>query len=175
MDTGMLFVIIVGAVGLIAMLWLRTRSHRVALRHRASLMDMQLGSPAGVDDAVREQALLLLDRDEKIAAIKLVHEQGGLGLREARDFVTHLESTTTFMHDDYDSRAVDDRPQARESHDWRAADHRPAQEHHDWRVDDSPAPSGNDWSSSDSSSSSGSDWSSSDSGSSDSGSSSSSD
>jgi HAMP domain-containing protein len=183
MDAGTLLVMIVGAVGLIAMLWLRTRTHRQSLRHRASLMDLQHRPPASVDDATREQALLLLDRDEKIAAIKLVHERGGLGLREARDFVTHLEATTTFVpndpsdqpaHQGHDWGAPDSRP-AHQGHDWRAADnHRSAQEHHDWRVDDGPAQPSSDWSSSDSGSQSSSDWSSSDSSSSDSGSSSSS-
>ncbi|MBA3468858.1 MAG: hypothetical protein H0T53_04350 [Herpetosiphonaceae bacterium] len=170
MDLGTLLVIIIGAVGLIAVLWLRTRSHRVGLRHRASMMDMQLNPHARIDDDTREQALLLLDRNEKIAAIKLVHEQGGLGLRESRDFVAHLESTTTFEPNDPNA------PTSLSSSEWRTDDARPAaHEGHDWRSDDSPAHSSNDWSSSDSGSHSSSDWSSSDSGSSDSGSSSSAD
>ena len=183
MDAGTLLVMIVGAVGLIALLWLRTRSHRQSLRHRASLMDLQHRPPASVDDETREHALLLLDRDEKIAAIKLVHERGGLGLREARDFVAHLEATTTFVPNDpsdqpplssRDWGAADHRP-AHQGHDWRAAaDHHPAQEHHDWRVDDSGSQPSSDWPSSDSGSQPSGDWSSSDSSSSDSGSSSSS-
>lgn len=168
MDFGTLLVMIIGAVGLIAMLWLRTSSHRVGLRHRASMMDMQMNPHARIDDDIREQALLLLDRDEKIAAIKLVHEQGGLGLRESRDFVTHLEATTTFEPNDPSA------PTALASSEWRTDDQRPAHAGHDWRSDDGGSRSSNDWSTSDSGSHS-SDWSSSDSGSSDSGSSSSSD
>ncbi len=169
MDFGTLLVMIIGAVGLIAMLWLRTSTHRQSLRHRASLMDLQMRPPAHIDADIRQQALLLLDRDEKIAAIKLVHEQGGLGLRESRDFVTHLEATTTFEPNDPSA------PTALASSEWRTDDQRPAHEGHDRRSDDSPARSSSDWSSSDSGSRSSNDWSSSDSGSSDSGRSSSSD
>lgn len=100
MDTGTLLVMIIGAVGLIMLLWLRTQSQREALRQRANLLDRQLRPPATVDAEIRDQALLLLDRDEKIAAIKLVHERTSLGLREARDFIAHLEATTTFIADE---------------------------------------------------------------------------
>jgi hypothetical protein len=106
---------IVGLIGLAAVVLLRTRGGRTALRARADLMDRQLGPAAAVGDDVRDQALLLLDRGEKIAAIKLVHEQADLGLREARDYVAHLESTTTFVDDDEPPQAHsgwDGRPQA---------------------------------------------------------------
>ena len=100
MDAGTVFVMIVGLIGLAAVVLLRTRGSRTALRARADLMDRQLGPAAAVGDDVREQALLLLDRGEKIAAIKLLHEQADLGLREARDYVAHLVNTTTFVRDD---------------------------------------------------------------------------
>jgi hypothetical protein len=182
MDAGTVFVMIVGLIGLAAVVLLRTRGGRTALRARADLMDRQLGPAAAVGDDVREQALLLLDRGEKIAAIKLLHEQADLGLREARDYVAHLENTTTFVRDDdppmlnsgWDERPAsarwDDQPPVVHDDALPAAhagwDERPAAvERSGW--DDSPRPSWDDSPSGGSSggadwggaSSAGSDWS----------------
>ena len=117
MDAGTLFVMIVGVVGLVAVVVLRTRGARTTMGARANLMSRQHGPNAVLDDDVREQALLLIDRGEKIAAIKLLHEQADLGLREARDMVAHLEHTTTFVRDE------DDAPPARPAHDEHAERH----------------------------------------------------
>lgn len=116
MTTGTTLVMIVGAIGLIAVLLIRTSGSRTALRNRAALLDQQLRPPTPVDDAIRNDALLLLDRGEKIMAIKLVHERTDMGLREARDFVEHLNANTTFVDDD------DDPPAPRELGGWNDED-----------------------------------------------------
>ena len=132
-----MLVMIVGVVGLIAVVALRTRGARATLGARASLASRQHGPlNAAVDDDVREQALLLLDRGEKIAAIKLLHEQADLGLREARDFVAHLEHTTTFVRDDDDSPARPAHDEYAEHQARSGWDERPA-ERSGW--DDAPA------------------------------------
>lgn len=44
-----------------------------------------------VNPEVKQQALLFLSRNQKIAAVKVVKDQSGCGLKEAKDYVDALE------------------------------------------------------------------------------------
>jgi hypothetical protein len=50
------------------------------------------GPSRSVPPLVEARALALLERDQKITAIKLVREASGMGLKEAKDWVESLPS-----------------------------------------------------------------------------------
>jgi large subunit ribosomal protein L7/L12 len=77
--------IVIGAVALILVLLLMRRG-------RAGRRDL-LEPPAAmqIPAVLADEARILLAQGDKIAAIELVREQSGLGLKESKDFVERLE------------------------------------------------------------------------------------
>ena len=88
MDT-MLVIIIIGAVGLIAMLLIRTRSHREALRYRARMMDVHHRT-VNADFETRQLVLGYLLKNDRFGAMQAVHERTGMSILDSRVLVDQI-------------------------------------------------------------------------------------
>lgn len=76
--------IVIAAVALILLLLL--------VRRRGGRRDLLAPPvPIRLSDEVEDEARALVARGDKIAAIRLVRKQSGLGLKEAKDLVERME------------------------------------------------------------------------------------
>ncbi|GAA5528574.1 hypothetical protein [Herpetosiphon gulosus] len=90
MDGMSALVVIIGAVGLITLLIMRTKTYRERLRFQARAMDRHVRT-TNIRDDVRQDILDLLIRGDRLAAIQYAHEQTHLDLLEARTLVDDIE------------------------------------------------------------------------------------